>query len=176
MHEHNTYISGFCILIAWKCKNISVLPGHRVILSQFIEKVKQRISLTTTITHKRDTKRTEVRCKYSKKVKVEERQTDHVSSQVSANKAHLPNNLLDIAGKNRKQIVKWQNSQKEMQLKQFKEHKDYEIKVQSVAGPVCFVDVSFTCKIYNISSTLGMHDKPNSFFISNWTCHVKFVR
>ena len=153
----------------WKSKNISVPPGHRVISSQFIEKVKQRIRLTTTNTCKRDTKRAEVRCKYSKKVKVEESQTDHGSSQVHANEAHLPINLLDIAGKIRKQIVKWQNSQKEMHLKQLIEHKDYEIKVQSVAGSVCSVDVSITCKICNISSSLGMHDKPNLFLISYWT-------
>ena len=39
-----------------KSKNISVPPGHRVILSQFIEKIKQRIMLTSTNTCKRDAK------------------------------------------------------------------------------------------------------------------------
>jgi len=88
-------------------------------------------------------------------------------------KTHSPNDLFEIAGKIQKQIVKWQNSQKEMHLKQLKEHKDFEIKVQSAAGLRCSVAASINCKICNISSSLGMHDKPNSFLISNWTRHTK---
>ena len=147
----------------WKSKNISVPPGHRVILSQFIEKIKQRIMLTSTNTCKRDAKRAEVRCKYSKRVKVEESEDDHGICHVSTNKTHPPHNLLEKTNKIRKQIVKWQNSQKETQLKQLKEHKDFKIKIQSAVGADCSVDVSITCKICNVSSSLGMHDKPNPF-------------
>ena len=50
---------------------------------------------------------------------------------------------------------------------------DFEIKVQSAVGADCSVDVSITCKICNVSSSLGMHDKPNSFLISNRTRHAK---
>ena len=70
----------------WKSKNISVPPGHRVILSQFIEKIKQKIMLTSTNTCKRDAKRAEVRCKYSKRVKVEESEDDHGISHDSTMK------------------------------------------------------------------------------------------
>ena len=153
----------------WKSKNISVPPGHRVILSQFIEKIKQRIMLTSTNIRKRDPKRAELRCKYTKRVKVEESEDDH---GISHGETHPSHNLLEIANKIRKQIVKWQNSQKETHLKQLKEHKDFEIKVQSAVGADCSVDVSITCKICNVSSSLGMHDKPNSFLISNWTRHA----
>ena len=79
----------------WKSKNISVPPGHRVILSEFIEKIKQRIMLTSTNTRKRDAKRAEVRCKYSKRVKVEESEDDHGISHVSTNETHPPHNLLE---------------------------------------------------------------------------------
>ena len=96
----------------WKSKNISVPPGHRVILSQFIEKIKQRIMLTSTNTCKRDAKRAEVRCKYSKRVKLEESKDDHGISHVNTNETHPPHNLLEKTNKIRKQIVKWQNSQK----------------------------------------------------------------
>ena len=77
----------------WKSKNISVTPGHRVLKTQFIEKKKQRIMLTSTNTCKRDAKRAEVRCKYSKRVKVEESEDDHGISHVSTNKTHPPHNL-----------------------------------------------------------------------------------
>ena len=56
-------------------------------------------------------------------------------------------------------------------MKQLKEHRDFEIKC--IAGSDSSVDVSITCKICNASSSLGMHDKPNSFLISNWTRHAK---
>ena len=56
-------------------------------------------------------------------------------------------------------------------MKQLKEHKDFEIKVQSAVGPDCSVDVSITCKICNVSSSLDMQDKPNSFLV--WMCHAK---
>ena len=118
----------------WKSKNISVSPGYRVILSQFIEKIKQRIMLTSTNTCKRDAKRAEVMCKYSKRVKVEESEDDHGISHVSTNETHPPHNLLEKTNKIRKQIVKWQNSQKEIQLKQLKEHKDFEIKFSLLLG------------------------------------------
>ena len=122
------------LLHDWKSKNISVPPGHRVILSQFIEKIKQRIMLTSTNTCKSDAKKAEVRCKYSKRVKVEEREDDHGISYVSTNETHPPHNLLEKSNKIRKQIVKWQNSQKETQLKQLKEHKDFEIKFSLLLG------------------------------------------
>ena len=155
----------------WKSKNISVPPGHRVVLSQFIEKVKKRIMPTPTSIHKKRSRRAEVRCKYSKRVKVEDiSETDNEISHVTTNEQ---SNLLEIAGKIRKQIVKWQNSQKEMYLKQLKEHKDFELKVQPAAGPGCSVDVSVICKTCNITLSLGRHDKPNSFLISNWTRHAK---
>ena len=109
-------------------------PGHRVILSQFIEKIEQRIMLTFTNTHKRDAKRAEVRCKYSKRVKVEESEDDHGISHVSTNETNPPHNLLEKTYKIRKQIVKWQNLQKETQLKQLKEHKDFEIKFSLLLG------------------------------------------
>ena len=152
----------------WKSKNISVPPGHRVILSQFIEKVKQKIMLTPKNMHKRGSKRAEARQTCSKRIKVEESLNDHGTPYGS--------NLVEIASKIRKQIVKWQNSQKELHLKQLKEHKDFEIKVKSGAEPGCPIDVSITCKICNVTSLLGMHDKPNSFLISNWTCHAKNCR
>ena len=127
--------------------------------------MKQKITPAYTSTHKRGSRRAEARCKYSKKIKVEEpSETDHETFHVSTNE---PNNLLEIAGKIRKQIVKWQNSQKEIYLKQLKEHQDFEIKVQPAAEPGCFVDVSITFKICNVTTLLGMHDKPNSFLISN---------
>ena len=80
----------------WKSKNINVPPGHRVM---FIDKIKQTIMLTSTNTCKRDAKRAEVRCKYSKRVKVEESEDDHGISHVSTNETHPPNNLLEKANK-----------------------------------------------------------------------------
>ena len=91
--------------------------------------------LTSTNTCKRDAKTAEVRCKYSKRVKVEESKDDHGISHVSTNETYPPHNLLEKANKIRKQIVKWQNSQKrKTHLKLLKEHKDFEIKFSLLLG------------------------------------------
>ena len=63
--------------------------------------------LISVNTRKRDSKKAEVKGKCFKKVKVEESQTDCGSSHVSTNEAHTSYNLLEIAGKIRKQIAKW---------------------------------------------------------------------
>ena len=159
-----------------RAKTLVYHQDTRVVLSQFIEKAKQKMMLISVNTRKRDSKKAEVKGKCFKKVKVEESQTDCGSSHISTNEAHTSYNLLEIAGKIRKQIAKWKNSQKETFLKQLKEHTDFEIKVRSTAGSAgsdSTVDVSISYKTCNTSSSLGTHNKPNSFVISNWTCHVK---
>ena len=131
--------------------------------------------LISVNTRKSDSKKAEEKAKCFKKI-AEESQTDCGSSHISTNEAHTSYNLLEIASKIRKQIAKWQTSQKETHLKQLKEHTDFEIKVRSTAGSAgsdSSVDVSISCKTCNASSLLGTPNKPNSFVISNWTCHVK---
>ena len=69
----------------WKSESISVPPGHRVILSQFVDKLKQLIPKSTN-KRKKEVKGMEARHTYTKRVK----QECHSDNKAGEADAQLP--------------------------------------------------------------------------------------
>ena len=73
-----------------------------------------------------------------------------------------------ILGNIRRQVAKWQQSQKIQQLRELKEHEQFEVTVTLNEGSN--PSVSIACKICAQKCALGF--KQGNFLISNWTRHV----
>ena len=69
----------------WKSESISVPPGHRVVLSQFVDKLKQLIPKSTN-KRKKEVKGMEARHTYTKRVK----QECHSDNKAGEADAQLP--------------------------------------------------------------------------------------
>jgi len=81
--------------------------------------------------------------------------------------------LGDIASNVRTQIAKWQRKQTQDQLKQLKEHEQFEVRVSESKEPDIPANVCITCAMCDKRLPLSMERKYGSFSISNWSRHVK---
>ena len=81
-------------------------------------------------------------------------------------------NLADATYKVRKQIVKWQNSQNNVHLRQLKEHKAYQIELKQSTSEEDAITGSIKCTMCDANIHLAV-DKKDNIKLSNWICHVK---
>ena len=82
---------------------------------------------------------------------------------------------LDLTGatsKLRHQIVNWQRTQNNIQLRQLKEHKDYEVVIESSSKQGVSCSAVMMCKMCDTRIHLNV-DQSNIFKLSNWIRHVK---
>ena len=94
-------------------------------------------------------------------------------SNITVNYERSTTDLADIASKIRMQIAKWQRMQPEDQVKQLKEHEQFELRVSRSENPEIPADVCITCMMCDKHLPLSKGSKYASFSISNWTRHVK---
>ena len=97
-----------------------------------------------------------------------------ISSSDSTEVLHVVKDL-DLAGatsKIRYQIIKWQHSQSNIQLKQMRENKEYEIVVEPSSNKGGGLTVKIDCKMCDTIIHLSV-DQSNIIKLSNWICHVK---
>ena len=147
-------------------------PGHRHAITKFMKEVKQL---------KEEKKRTcqrstyDATCPKSKRRKVMETASCETSggndgkcsSEVSREGA--PITQANMFGDIRRQVAKWQQSQKDVKLRTLKEHEQYEVQVEAKGGNG-HVAPSIQCKLCHKSYSLGL--KEGRPMISNWTKHV----
>ena len=121
-------------------------PGHRIRIQDFVNKVKHLMKPQLG-------KRTVSggRSNQPKKTKANSGDTSDFDQ---------PGNVGDI----RRQIAKWQQTQKEPNVRKLKEHEHFEVSVTSTGAAY------ISCKICMKKCQLG--SKKNKFLISNWTRHA----
>jgi len=153
----------------WASKNVDIAPGNRIIINEFVIKVQNMMQPKNTIKRK-----TYAPSESSKKQKL----IAHPSPQ--SNESNITTNyesntidLADIASKIRVQIAKWQRTQTQYELRQLKEHENFELRVLRSEKPGIPADVGITCTMCDKHLPLSMGSKYASFSISNWTRHVK---
>lgn len=80
--------------------------------------------------------------------------------------------LADATSKIRHQIIKWQQSQTKVRLRQMKEHKEYEIKIEPSNKKGDRLSAKIGCKMCDTIIHLNV-DHNNIIKLSNWIRHVK---
>ena len=155
----------------WVSKSIDIAPGHRILIAEFVTKIRNMIQPKTTLATKR---KTCIPSESSKKQKL----TVHPSpesngSNITVNYERSTTDLADIASKIWTQIAKWQRMQPEDQVKQLKEHEQFEVRVSRSENPEIPADVCITCMMCDKHLPLSKGSKYASFSISNWSRHVK---
>jgi len=89
-----------------------------------------------------------------------------------ASKTTKAKKLADATYKVRKQIVKWQNSQNNVYLRQLKEHEAYQIELKQSTSEDDAITGSIKCTMCDANIHLAV-DKKNNIKLSNWIRHVK---
>ena len=135
------------------------LPGHRVLITSFINGIKGKHMLKCKDAKKRVTKD---QMASAKKVKV-----DQPSSSDSCN-------LESIFDDVRKRIMKWQRKQDCDKILELREHKHYSVHCQLDTSNQ--LDVFVSCEMCN--KKYKLNDKMEAcgntvIMISNWTSHIK---
>ena len=155
----------------WVSKSVDIAPGHRILIAEFVTKVPSMIQPKTTLATKR---KTCTPSESSKKQKLTVYPTPESNgSNITVNYERSTTDLADIASKIRMQIAKWQRMQPEDQVKQLKEHEQFELRVSRSENPEIPADVCITCMMCDKHLPLSKGSKYASFSISNWTRHVK---
>ena len=80
--------------------------------------------------------------------------------------------LADATSKVRKQIVKWQNAQNNVHLRQLKEHREYKIELKHSTSEADAITGTIKCTMCDANIHLGV-DQKNGIKLSNWIRHVK---
>lgn len=80
--------------------------------------------------------------------------------------------LADVTGKVRKQIIKWQGGQNDVRLRQLKEYKDYEVQINQSVHPDGTFTAAIFCSLCNKKVHLGINLN-SSVKLSNWIRHIK---
>ena len=124
-------------------------PGHRKRILMFVEQTKKSIVRGRKRQNRPSTQRPRV-----KKSVID---GESSSSESTCNQA-------DVTSKIRRLIAKWQRTQKDVKLRELKEHEHFVVRVK--------VDLSSSilCKMCGRCSVLGR--KSGSVMLSNWTRHV----
>jgi len=155
----------------WLCKTVHIAPGHRILIGEFVNKVKVMIQPKATITSgKRKFKPTTEIATVSKKQKISE--CSNAPTHSCSSIEDLPS-LADISSKIRRQISKWQNTQTSYDLRQLKEHEQFEVRVSRNEKPNSPAVVNITCNVCDKHIPLSMGNKFGDYFISNWSRHIK---
>ena len=156
-------------------------PGHRKRIANFVDDVKKYIKLQKIpqiqVGQKRPLKCSDPKVPIKKSAKSDS-STMSVSSMCTASGSESSNESAQITdefsmmGDIRQHIVKWQKKQQDHKVRELKEHKHFEIKIdlQSKGESASLVAVSIQCKICGKPITLGF--KNDKALISNWTRHI----
>ena len=159
----------------WISKTVDIAPGHRILIAEFINKVRNIVQpkKLKTLVNKR-------KQNYSPSVPAKKQKNPNPSAE--SNRLNIAesceNNttdldLADAASKIRIQIAKWQRLQTINSLMQLKEHEHFEVRVSTSEKPGIPADAYIICNMCNKCLPLSMGSKCNSFSISNWSRHVK---
>lgn len=132
-------------------------PGHRKRICKFVAEIlsEYRAKKTTSLAGKRPIE-------------------DVTKTKAKKSKSNDPEDgprydtTVTLAGNIRRQVTKWQRSQKIPQLRELKEHEQFEVAVAVNEGNN--PSASLTCKICAQKCALGF--KEGKCLISNWTRHV----
>ena len=145
--------------------NFKFPPGHRHTIEKFVNEMNE-------LQRKKPCKKRECedRCILQKKKRkvttsVTDKEIPNFSkSSECADSGYQARLLGDI----RRQVAKWQQSQKEQKLRELKEHTQFEIHVAVKEGGMLFSNIH--CNICGKRYSLGKKD--GLTMISNWTKHV----
>ena len=154
----------------WISKTVDIAPGHRILVAEFITKVRNIIQPKNMLAIKR--KQTCAPSEPAKKQKYPSLES-HRSSSITESCENNTIDLADIVSKIRIQITKWQRTQTQNSLMRLKEHEQFEIRVSRSEKPSKPADVGITCTMCDTHLPLSMGNKYGSFSISNWSRHVK---
>ena len=118
----------------WLCKTVHIAPGHRILIGEFVNKVKVMIQPKATITSgKRKFKPTTEIATVSKRQKISE--CSNVPTHSYSSTEDLPS-LADISSKIRRQIFKWQNTQTSCDLDSLKSMNNLKCGLAEMKNPI----------------------------------------
>lgn len=139
-------------------------PGHRKRICKFVDGIRSehraKLVKPASLSGKRPTKE-DVPVGTAKKKKAQPAEHPEDGVTVRHDQAVIYGNI-------RRQVVKWQQSQKIHELRKLKEHEQFEVVV--VVNEGSDPNASLTCKMCGHRCALGF--KKGTVLISNWTRHV----
>ena len=142
-------------------------PGHRHTITKFVKEVKQ---MEEEKRRKRLKRESEASCmKPQKRKAVQHRSKEMHGDNSSSSSCSVEVAPSSILGDIRRQVAKWQRSQKHAKLRELEEHAQYEIHVKPKVGSGNQA-ASILCKMCGKSYSLGQ--KEGRPMISNWTKHI----
>ena len=141
----------------------TIPPGHRNAINHFVKNVQKELnkSVKNVLSHTNK----QVKSHASKVIKA--RKPICVSDGLDSEA-----NLADATYKVRKQIVKWQNAQNNVHLRQLKEHKEYKVELKQSTSEIDAITGTIKCTMCDTNIHLGV-DQKNNVKLSNWIRHVK---
>ena len=146
-------------------------PGHRHTIARFVREVRQLEEDKRRACPKREC---DAPCKNPKRRKVVQNIPKEMiigasDSSSSESVDNVAVSQVGILGDIRRQVTKWQQSQKHAKLRQLKEHGEYEVQVKAKVESGNLM-ASIVCKLCGKRYSLGQKEgKP---MISNWTKHI----
>lgn len=144
-------------------------PGHRQTIEAFVKEIKQLEDEKTRRARKRVSEAT---CAVPKKKLSKAKEMPTYSGNNSSSSSSVdvaPRTQASTLTYIRQQFVRWQRLQKDIKLKELKEHEQYEVHVKANEVGNDLV-ASVLCKVCNKTYSLGQ--KEGRLMISNWTKHV----
>ena len=154
----------------WVSKTIDIAPGHRIVINEFVSKVKSMIKPKNTLAIKRKKHTPSESSKKQKSAHPVSLESKESSTTVKNESSTV--DLADIASKIRIQIAKWQRLQMQNHLMQLKQHEQFGVKVTASEKPGIPADVCITCTMCDKHFPLSMGSKYASYSISNWSWHI----
>ena len=145
-------------------------PGHRHTITKFVKDVKQLQEGKRRQPSKRESDTSSTKAKRRRMTPNSSKASLNISDSSSSESIEFAaatqvSTLRDI----RRQVTKWQQSQKHAKLRLLKEHQEYDVHVKA-KGEGGNLIASIECKLCGKSYILGL--KEGRSMISNWTKHI----
>lgn len=141
----------------------TIPPGHRNAIHHFVKNVQKELNKFIKNVLSRTTKPVKSHASKTTKARKPICVSDGLDSEV---------HLADATYKVRKQIIKWQNAQNNVHLRQLKEHREYKIELKQSTSEVDAITGTIKCTMCDANIHLGV-DQKNNIKLSNWIRHVK---
>ena len=177
MHMHDQFYNltsphGFCRFFReeWSSSVLDIPPGHRILLSTFVKDTRNDLTQKSK-PPKSQALKIKGRCVPAVKIS---KYNSLSSSNSNTEIEHAAEDLV-LAGATsriRYQIVKWQDSQGNIQLRQLREHKDYVVILEASSKQGIGFTAKIGCKMCDTRIHLNI-DQSNTIKLSNWIHHVK---
>ena len=149
----------------WISKTVDIAPGHRIIIAEFITKVRNIVQpkKLKTLVNKR--KQNYFPSVPAKKQKYPNPSSESNQLNIAESCENSTTDLADVASKIRIQIAKWQRLQTINSLMQLKEYEHFEVRVSTSEKPGIPADAYIICTMCNKCLPLSMGSKYGSFSI-----------